>query len=101
MEELVLVISSGDWADEFDLEGFGIFDKKEWENIKEGISDKSFEAYFGSNEFVTFDDKADYLSHIEEKQITREDAERLCELLSKPFRLGMTYGLFVINSQNY
>ena len=100
--EMVLVTSSGDWGDEFDLEGFGIFIKEEWELIKEGIPDKPFEAYFGSNEFVTFEDKKDYLSHVKEKPITLEQAKGLCNLLDAYFNgKSATYGLFVINSENY
>lgn len=100
MANKVLVISSGDWGDEFDLEGFAIFEKDEWETIKAGIPDKAFEAYLGSNEFVTFDSKEDYLSHLTEKEIT--DAEEL--VLRGLLNLSphaTTYGLFVINSENY
>lgn len=100
----VLVISSGDWGDEFDLEGFAIFNKEIWEDIKEGIPDKPFEAYLGSNEFVTFDSKKEYLSHLQEVEITQEQEDILVNLL-KLYRprpdYNITYGLFVINSSNY
>jgi len=107
IDEYVLLVSSGDWGDEFDLEGFAIFKKETWEEVKEGIPDKGFEAYYGSNEFVTFEDKADYLSHIEEKPVTVDEIKSLCSFLNiRPDRLlnsgcDITYGLFVIKSENY
>lgn len=106
MKEFVLLLSSGDWGDEFDLEGFAVFEKEIWEEIKEGIPNEPFEAYFGTNEFVTFDGKDDYLSRIKEKPITEEDAKFLANLLEKRFEPdkswnSIEYGLFVINSENY
>jgi hypothetical protein len=103
-KEYVLLVSSGDWGDEFDLEGFAIFEKETWELIKEGISDKPFEAYFGSNESVTFENKQDYLSHIVEKEISFSEILSICDLLNiklYPSKTSVQYGLFVINSENY
>jgi len=101
-KDLVLLVSSGDWGDEFDLEGFAIFYKETWEIVKDGIPDRPFDAYYGSNETVTFEDKADYLKHIKEKDITVEEAKKLCETLDISFRPNITdYGLFVIRSDNY
>lgn len=96
----ILVTSSGDWGDEFDLDGFAIFEKEEWEHVKEGIPDRPFEAYFGSNEFVTFEGKEDYLSYLTETEITEEEEATLRRLL-KLHGSQQTYGLFVINSENY
>lgn len=107
-KEYVLIVSSGDWADEFDLEGFAIFEKEKWEHIKEGIPEGEFEASFGSNEIVTFEDRDDYLSHLKEKPITAEEIKFLCKLLNlreiqpeNEYLNNITYGLFVINSENY
>lgn len=100
----LLIRSTGDWGDEFDLQGFAIMNKEDWENIKEGIPDKEFEAYYGSNEFVTFDGKDDYLSHMEEIEILEEDEETMVRLLKlyRPFPNKIVlYGLFVIKSDNY
>jgi hypothetical protein len=96
----VLVISSGDWGDEFDLEGFAIFEKDTWEHIKEGIPNEPFDAYFGTNEFVCFENKKDYLSHLVEKDISEEEEKFLRSLLNIHTKTT-TYGLFVINSDNY
>lgn len=100
----LLVRSSGDWGDEFDLEGFMLVNKDTWEEIKAGIPDESFEAYFGSNEFVVFDGKDEYLSHIKEIEISLEDEAKLLSLLGLKKRSDdaiITYGLFVIRSSNY
>lgn len=100
----LLVRSSGDWADEFDLEGFMLVNKEDWENIKEGIPDDDFDTYFGSNELVCFDGKDDYLSHIEEVEISEEDEEKLLSLLGLKKHTEdaiVTYGLFVVKSSNY
>ncbi len=105
--ELVLVTSDGDWGDELNLEGFAIYPKELWEHLKEGIPDKPHEAYYGSNEFVCFDGKEDYLSYLTEGPILLEEAELLLALLGKKFpskefflKYGFSYGLFVINSDN-
>ncbi len=107
-KQYVLLVSSGDWADEFDLEGFAIFEKSKWENVKEGIPEGNFDAYFGSNEFVSFESKEGYLSHIEEKPISVEEIQALARMLNlhefKPeqsYYDSYIYGLFVINSENY
>lgn len=95
----VLVTSSGGWGDEFDLEGCAIFNsREEWDNIVAGIPDKPHEAYFGSNEFVVFENRKDYLSHISVKEITDEEEATLRRLLD--WKYG-SYGLFVVNSENY
>jgi hypothetical protein len=103
-KEYVLLVSSGDWGDEFDLEGFAIFEKETWESIKDGIPTKPFEAYFGSNEFVVFETKEEYLSHITEKEISFSEILSICDLLNiklYPAKSSVEYGLFVINSENY
>jgi hypothetical protein len=107
-EKLILVTSTGDWGDEFDLQGFAIYTNGRWENLKEGIPDEPFDAYYGSNEFVTFEDKEEYLSHIKEQEISSGDALNLVYLLTGQklkfddfFRkYGFSYGLFVIESTN-
>lgn len=104
MSSLIIVTSSGDWGDEFDLEGFAIYEKDRWEELKTSLpEDESFEYYYGSNEFATFESRDEYLSYLEEKPITEKEIDILCKLLNidikykEPYfvKHGYTYGLFV------
>ncbi len=98
----LIITASGDVMDEFDFEGFAIFNKEDWEKVKEGIPEGEFEAYFGSNEFIVFGGKRDYLSHLIEKEISDEELTTLFTLLGLGrVKVPFTYGLFVIKSSNY
>lgn len=100
-----LLLSSGDWGDEFDLEGFLLFySDEDAEAYFEGIPDKAVDCYYGSNEFVCFENKADYLSHITVKDLTETEADSFLDILGlkpKGYKGSVKYGLFIPNSQNY
>lgn len=97
----ILVLSKGNHGDEIDLEGFVIFDTlAEWEKAVEGIPDKPHDAYYGSNEFVVFENRKDYLEYITVTEISDEEADTLRRLLRLTGRTP-DFGLFVINSENY
>lgn len=101
----VLVLSDGDWGDEFDLQGFMIFRTKEdWENYEKGIPDHPKECYYGSNEFVIFQNKIDYLSYLTVKEISESEMQSILRLLNltlPEYATGIKYGLFIPNSSNY
>lgn len=106
--EFVLVTLSKDSGDEIHLEGFAVFEKNMWESIKAVIPEHPFESYYGSNEFVTFDGRDDYLSHITEKPVNQIEILLLAKLLNVniPEDLdedfyGFKYGLFIITSNTY
>lgn len=103
----VLVKSSGDWGDEFDLEGFALFPSKEsWEEYCDNIPDGDVECYFGSNEFVTFEGKDDYLGYLKVDEITENALEVILRVFFnktvEKFRADnyhLTYGLFIENQE--
>ena len=105
----ILVKSSGDWGDEFDLEGFALFPSEEsYQMYLDNIPDEFVERYFGSNEFVTFEGKDDYLSYLTAVPITSQETLRI--LLETFFNKGvdeffaggrrLEYGLFISNQSN-
>lgn len=111
MPEYLIVSSNGDWGDEFDLEGFEIFTREAWENYLEGIPEGEAECYFGTNEFVTFDSREDYLGYLTVKPILEEEIMLLVHLLGledtvkykiqRGEPITFSFGLFIHNSENY
>lgn len=100
MSKYILVKYSADYADEFDCEGFGIFEKTEWEEIKKE-TEKSFEEdgskerCFGTNEYLQFEDYDDWLRSFKEYDISEEEAETFKRLFGKrPFGTGS--GIFYL-----
>jgi len=93
----ILVKYSNNYADEFDIEGFALFESedlwndhlKDAKNVFEGK--KVVEQYFGTNESVMYDSFDEYVSNFEVFPITCEEAEFICKTLA-PFK---TYGHFL------
>ena len=81
---MLLIKQSGNYADEFDLEGFMVIPEKTWEEIKEGW--KEFEyphnSYFGSNEFITFESPEDILDSFEVIELTTLEEAVLVKLFN-------------------
>jgi hypothetical protein len=81
----VLVKFQANYADEFDVYGFAVFQASTWEEIKELARDLDWsnpiERYFGTNEAITFKSYADYIHHF--KVTTISEAEFL--MLKKLF----------------
>lgn len=67
----VLVKFRADWADEFNVIGFKIYEKSEWEKIKIefAATNKEFCWYFGTNEGFDDIDK-DFIKNYTAKEIT-------------------------------
>lgn len=93
----IFVRFSDDYADEFDAEGFTIFDTiEEWNKIVEGMPEECIEASFGTNEYVSYDSKEDYLSAFVVKEITDDEAKFIISLFGND-----NFGQFPIDSENY
>lgn len=95
----VLVTMRCNKTDEFTLEGFYIFSKEDWELIKKGIPEGPFPAWYGTNEYVEFEGKVEFLSYITEKEISPDEEVTLRTLLNLT-RIGK-FGIFPIRSDNY
>lgn len=68
----LLVVFKDDWADEFDGEGFFIFDNpQDWQDLKNKAHD-NMELYFGTNEWFEYETPEQYLNQCTEHTITEE-----------------------------
>ena len=84
----VLVTFSADWADELQAEGFQIYDKIEWETMKEAfLKKKSFSWYFGTNEGWENEDPKEFIGAFDEKDISDEEEAVINRLFPR-----LTYG---------
>lgn len=65
------------WADEMDVEGTAIMDKKDWEDYRETVSKitRRFELYIGTNEEIEYSSGDELLNEITVKPMTDEEAE--------------------------
>lgn len=73
----ILVKFSKDWADEFDVKGWKVFDTREqWQQHRDQISKGEF--YFGTNEGWDGSEFAD--SDFDTQQLTDEDAQVLTDI---------------------
>jgi hypothetical protein len=67
------------WADEMDVEGTAIMDKKDWEDYRETVSkiNKSFYLYIGTNEEIEYSSGDELLNEITVKPMTDEEADTI------------------------
>lgn len=82
----VLVKFRANCADEFDVHGFDVVEKDWWEKYVSKLPDKRFTDYFGSNEELDFNDKANYLASFKVQEISDEDAAILKKFF--PYEFG-------------
>lgn len=78
------------WADEFDMAGFIISKKKDWEKDLEvikaylkGKQGKHNEIYFGTNESINFKDYNQFIDNVNVKEITADEALLFSSCLHK------------------
>lgn len=91
MSEKVLVKFESNYADEFDVKGFRMFSKKEWNNIVKEIKEsKAFPMNwsFGSNEEIEYETPNELLKKFEVVVISSDEVK----ILKKLF--GDDYGFF-------
>ena len=85
MTEYIMITENHNWADEFDIYGFTIMSKNEWNSIKEEINDLNLrdrEFYFGTNEYLQWNTGKDFLRNCSEKEISFEDYKSLIKIFT-------------------
>lgn len=84
-----LVKESGNYADEFDIQGFKIFEAESEEKVKEQIISDRFdddipeyplELYFGTNEAVEINSEQELWSMLDITEISKQDYDVLLRL---------------------
>lgn len=78
MKEKVLIKFRANWADEFDICGWQIEDANSWVKTKEKFADEyadeEFTFYFGTNEYLEYNNAEQLLEEIDEIFISDEEA---------------------------
>jgi len=85
----VLVKLSANYADEFDVEGFMVMAADAWEEVKQDTKQVfdgcgSYEWYFGTNEYITFDSYEHWLRCLDETEITEDEFKTIIKLFGDP-----------------
>lgn len=78
----LLIKFTGNWADEFDVDGFQVMEAQKWLDHLEEVQEKvqfPYEHYFGTNEFIEFESFEEYRSYFHVTNISDGDAEFLKE----------------------
>lgn len=79
----ILVSFSKNWADEFDMNGFSVFEKKDFDKLMSDINDyfdngdigpHEIEEYFGTNECLTWTSMEEVLSCFDFTNISDDEA---------------------------
>jgi hypothetical protein len=87
----LLIKYKKDYADEFDVKGFMVSNEDDWNkhlsDVKRyfDLNPHTVERYFGSNEFVVYNDFEEYKRSFEIVNITSEEAETLNKLFNGTF----------------
>ena len=85
-QPLVLVkIDTTWWADEFEVEGFEIMPRAEWDAtiVKLDQVHWPIEMYYGTNEYYTIDSKQDFLQAITAHAISEDEFATLKRFFTK------------------
>jgi len=96
----VLVKFEKDWADEFSIYGFAVYEKSDWESAIEKFKNAtSFSCfYFGTNEGWDNDqieeEKDQWLNAYEIEDISEEEFKVLSKLFGSPFNESVSFGTF-------
>lgn len=82
-----LVKFSKDWADEFDVYGFAVFKKEEWEDLykklKENKNEPAGSVGFGTNEGWEDETIGDFIENVEIVPISKEEKVLLKKVFGK------------------
>lgn len=86
-QNLVLINARANYADEFDVYGFIITTKEQWDKKTKALKKSSWpmERYFGTNEYIDFTDFKDFMRSCTVKPITMEEALNMVKLLGDSF----------------
>jgi len=102
----ILVTFNADWADEFDVDGFYIYEKDEWKKdveafklaCKHGNIKDSY--YFGTNEGWE-DFGEEWLDNYSSEELTNEQVKTLSELFNHGFGIFPHLNNLLTNNKNY
>lgn len=74
---MLFITFDGNYADEFDVDGFMVIADEAWKRYVDSLTDEDFgkrnDFYFGSNESLSFEDKANYLSCFDVKKVSDDE----------------------------
>lgn len=85
-----IVKQSGNYADEFDTEGFFLAEGKNLKEVRKSLEpseDTVFpaEVYFGTNEAIEFEDLEEYLDSFEITEITKQQYDAIGDVIGDSF----------------
>lgn len=79
-----LVKFSKDWADEFDVHGFAVFEKEEWDKIAQEMEEKKNKPAgnvgFGTNEGWEDETVGDYIRNFKATEVSEKERNVLVKL---------------------
>jgi len=91
----LLIYFNDNWADEFNLGGVALMEEEEWNNAQSKIpSNQPLHYGFGSNQYLDYEDREDFLRHFWSRVVSNEEAAILRRLI-KGIRTG--YGFWPLN----
>ena len=74
-ESMIMLVYNDDYADEFTVAGFAFLRLDDWEYIKREADATEFprEIYFGTNEFMEYDNAQEFIRAFKIKMVSVED----------------------------
>lgn len=89
-KEYVLVEWNGNWADEMDLNGFKVCEKRDWDKYVKTMDNVTFPETHcvGTNEDLEWETKEDHLDEFKARKITSEQYQTIKKLI------GVEFGFF-------
>lgn len=97
----ILVKFNSDWADEFDVSGFKVYEPQEWrDEVRNFKATKGLCQWnFGSNEGFEIDDREEWLAKYETARITNLEASALQMMFGTHWSGSIQFGNFPELSQ--
>ena len=84
-----IVFFSADYADEFDIQGFRVEKAESKKSILDSLVHPKtkfpYERYFGTNEAIEYNDKKDFLSNFDIKEIKEEEYKVISKVICNEY----------------
>lgn len=87
----ILLKLNSNYGDEFDVDGFLIMDTQKWSDSKKLLQDydREIESFFGSNEYLYWENGPSFLEEVKEIEISEEEEKFLKRIFkSNDFGFG-------------